>query len=442
MSPEIIGLGGPHAESLISYVTRVAAINDLTLGQLFFGSCISDIAREIPLFAQLQSEGRKCFTRGNLSVSKAGYRIASTLSALLGRPQLPLLHWATRLRGFSFARFLREDEVYCPICISEDPIPYQRMAWEPALSQICALHKCRLECWRHGRRTLAAVQTDATLYREKCVVEPRKADPRPICSPAEVLIDEQLACIVPAITRGEDDLPCSFHAAEWIKEMSYVHRCREPASGNSIARLLGISKGTVSHWKNNKSEPALSRVIELSITAKVPLLNFLRGQFFLKEKCHRNNGSTAWARKRLSNDDRVTAIQHVQETASQYPTRSVGKIAHQAGIDRHTLSKIAPELFFNIRTTCAANRKRTKNAKRGWFFRRIDRYVSDCLGRREMPTWRGLAVSLSKPGILREKVRRLYAADAVRRGQEAMRSLPEQLLLDITECTPNAHSHL
>lgn len=198
------------------------------------------------------------------------------------------------------------------------------------------------------------------------------------------------------------------------------------------AKFFAISVGTASLWRNKKGRPTATRLMELALRRGLPLPALFRGEFGEITQLRATlETPVVWKERRLTHAERLALRIRTEALATQNPMRPMPDVAGELEISTRTLRHIAPELCSQIKANYAANRRRIKEAKLAWFCRKVDDYVAACLAKQQCPTWQGLSIIFGKPGILREEVRRRYAKQAIRRGQEFLPNVPEQLQLNI-----------
>lgn len=431
ISPAPIGLGSAEAESLFSYFCRVAAQNGLTPGQLVFGQCTALLAQRHNDAAMLRRTARAALASRTASVSETGYEFAAALAQLVGRPEVMRMNWRHALNGYSFARMTRGFGAHCPGCLRSDSEPHTRMAWDLMLFGACTRHRCILvsRCGRCARRASRYGLSGRLWECPLCGHDLRLDQALPAAS-AEIASAEALGAIV-----AEATAPTS---ADYLTAPDCVDRLLDWAgthgalSVKRLAKFFGMSVGTMSLWRNKRSRPAAARLMELALRRGFPLPALFRGECSRITLSHATPEVPAvWKRRRLTHPERLALRIRTEALANMNPMRPMPDVAAELGISPRTLRQVAPDLYSQIKANYAANRRRIKEAKLEWFCRKVDDYIAACLAKRQHPTWPGLSLAFEKPGILRDEVRRFYAKQAIRRGQELLPSVPEQLQLDI-----------
>ena len=137
-----IGIGTPDVESLESYTTRLAWLHGVNPGVLM----AREITRLVDPTDCETTEYRKVPGRGHTisSVGLAAERWVNALEQLTLRSDLRLLTlqpWRRVLAGHGLAR---KAKAWCPHCLEEDAVPYDRLAWTLGAVRACARHRVRL----------------------------------------------------------------------------------------------------------------------------------------------------------------------------------------------------------------------------------------------------------------------------------------------------------
>ncbi|ACB73832.1 TniQ family protein [Opitutus terrae] len=432
ISPAPIGLGSVAAESLFSYFCRVALQNSFSPGHLVFGPFTALATQERDGGLVFRRTARASLARRTVSVSEIGYQFATRLASLVGRPEVMRMHWRHTLSGYSFARMTRGFAAYCPKCLGSDLEPHEHIAWELALFGACVRHQCVLvsRCGRCGRRA-SRLSLKGKPWECPLCGHDRRLDHARSAGHAEIAAAEELGALVAEATAAK---PAGYLAArdcvERLMGWADTHGAR---SVKQVAKYFAISVGTASLWRSKRIRPSASRLVELGLRNGLPLPALYRGDFSAVRPAPTTRGlALIWKRRRLTGAERSIITIRTEALATLNPMRPVPEVAAELNISPRTLRQIAPELCSQMKANYAANRRRIKERKMEWFCRKVESYVAACFLNRQPPTWQGFSLVFQKPGILRNEVRRRYAKRAIRRAQELLPGVPEQMLLDIS----------
>lgn len=432
ISQPVIGAGSATVESLSSYFFRVAALNDLTPGQMVFGRCTRWLAERHPDFATLRRIQRGGGPRRSLSVSPKGLEFALALSRLVGRSDIRCLHWGATMPDYSFARLTRGWDAWCPDCLRTDLDPYPRMIWEVDQVSCCHEHSRRLlaACSKCGKRA-RCFRFDGRFTKCPVCGLDRRESPAPSATAGEIAVAKQWDKLVAEVTRPNSETLSGHQVVSGMLGWAGAHGA---TSIKQQARLLGLSKSTISIWRRRRFQPSLVRLVEVSTIKGLPILRLFSGALtdcpVPGEDAAR---SKVWRARRISAATRRAIVWKLEALAARVPPISLTRMATMLGVSLATLQQFAPGLCLGISANHAANSRRIKEAKLEWFCRKVDDYVAHCIAERRAPNWRGLSTVFAKPGQLRERTRRSYAKEAIRRAVRDLPLQPEQLELSFPE---------
>lgn len=415
LSPEPLLMGTFQAESLASFLARVAEKNDLTLGQLLWGKVMGTHEAANPDIAVLRGIGSVSLAEGSVSTSEAGLKFAEALSRLTGHPSVRLMNWAASTDSLSRARLMRKHQAWCPQCLSEDRIPYFRAAWDLKLVTDCHRHRLQL--------SQACTHCKAVQRRYRCEgnrTNCQKCE-RPLSSISatksriqDINISRDIGALVAEVTGGTITL-----SGELMK--TALFRWAEQKGATSVkkkARLLGMPQSLVCYWRYTDRQPSLQRLLELCLRNGLPILDVCRGDVEIVEsaslKCEIER---AWTFRSLSAEEKQVLKDRLGRIAARDYPPCVEHAAKELGIARGTLESLAPEVCKEMGKR-SIDQKSLINTVRFLRFRnKVDLCVKAKVKEGKVPTRRHIAMCLSNPGILRSPIWRQYADTAIRQAK-------------------------
>lgn len=413
LNPDPIGLSTAYAESLTSYFTRMAFMNDLTPLQVIWGTNIAPVTRNHPDVVKLQSVGKGCFHRRAASTSAKGLEFVSILAAMLGRPELLRLHWGTSFTEFSFARMGRATDAWCTECLCSDRKPHGRMLWEIPLVTGCPEHGGQLQTACHACGAPTRFAGGDLLHCRKCGADRRDADKCAEAAPSQLAAAAEIGRIVALAT----DPSANFHGAamQCIDALKAAAEHAGQGGFKDRATFWGTNAVTGWKWQRKKSVPALSRILEIALSGGFSLTELFDGQATKGTSAVVAPAKQHWGCRRLSPRERSDLINKLEKISREFPSWGPLKAATKLKVEQVTLYRLAPTLYATMTNNRRATLARLRKAKCAWFRRRVDAYVEKALAMGTRPYWTGLTKEFRKPGVLRESVFWKYAGEALQR---------------------------
>jgi hypothetical protein len=407
LSPKPIGMGTKNAESIISFLSRVAPENNLTFGQLMWGKVMEQHEAANPDMSVVRRIGSASLVKGSVSVSETGMEFAEAVARLTGYAAARLMNWRACTKGVSHARLMRKHQAWCPQCLAEDDVPYFRMLWDLDLATACHKHRCQLvqtcaQCGHMQRRYRCA---GSSTHCQRCE-HPLAATQVESASSLEITFAGELGELIAEAT--SERLAVS---GEQVKRALFSWAEQQGAkSVKAKARLLGMPQSLVCYWRYTDREPSLQRILELCFQNGLPALEICRGNLTVTQATPAQNETRRAWRFRTLNEKQKNDIRARLATIAEreYPP-CVEHAAVELGVAAGTLKTLAPE-------HCEIMSKRSR-AQRNLIgavrFLRFQNKVKQCVNAKakqgKAPSLRDIASYLSEPGLLRSPKCRNYA---------------------------------
>lgn len=288
---EPVGIGSGMVESLASYSSRLAEIQNVTHASLF-GHEISPLIERRHL---RNSESR--LDRGAIlaasfrtlapAVNGTGITARDYISALETLTKrndlscLTMIMWANVIPHRNLLKPFKE---WCPHCYEEfrlDKTPvYDPLIWSISVTSFCIVHQSRLHsrCLKCDRQVPQLDSHSKPGFCSKCGSWLGRLTREDNKAPEEIedqrWITKQISALL-ASTPHLGVIPTKEALAESIKF------CIVKGTGineSRFANSIRVSQSTVNDWQRQGKIPTLQNLLKISHFTQIPLLNILLGQ--------------------------------------------------------------------------------------------------------------------------------------------------------------------
>ena len=429
LSLEPFALGTDAAESLGSYLERLATAQGFTVGQMFHGARMEVAAKASFDVARLVALEARGAAAGAASTCEAGHRAVEALAQLVGGPEISRLHLAHAVHGFSFHRFTRGRAAWCAACVATDVTPYRRLLWEIGLVSACPRHGCRLDerCPSCGRSLPGLDCAIRFPYCPRCH-GPLGGLATTNASPAATAVAQELGRWVAAATG--DRLSGTGSGA--VASLLAWAAANGAKSIRQQSRLLGVQRSLLHYWRKG-STPSLQRVLEICLRMGLSTLAVCGGAGELGDKTGpRPAPVAAWQFRRLGASRRKEIRAELHALALHLPPLTLASLARRSGVTVRTLRSIDPKGCAQVRDRGEAWRRKLHERKERWFRHRIASAAAELVASGRNLTIRAISDQLSKPGILRQPSLNRYARELI----VARQSVPASTLLPPESSAP------
>lgn len=352
-----IGIGSLQTESLLSYISRIANVNSISLRDI-----ITIIKKEYSygsIKANRISLARYCNINGLGDFAKV---FSDAISALSSNDDIRYLTMLTWMEVISARKLIRNSAAWCPYCYQEwskqnKPI-YIPLIWNIDAVEICIHHhiKLRKKC-PHCKQSMDIFSANANPgYCANCNkwlgldqwYEPVKHNDWDIWAYNNV--DKLIA--VAAYT---DNPPKKEIISTNLKAIINSLVLRNQVSVARLSHLAGIPNNTMHEYYNGNSIPSLNALLKICKAVNVSLINFLTKDFleigFSPEMIDLNTKATKKQKKRTRPEDLDKIKKQLKEIYANIDARiPLSDVSGQIGVDEKTLRKYFPDLSKAITT--------------------------------------------------------------------------------------------
>jgi len=355
-------------ESLTSYIMRLAAAHLVTVGHMIMSSLGPLLDRAATQGASLKDRGAyfdRFFYRtddGALDgIAPAARDWSVGLGQLTGQTalgQLTLAAWAPVLPAW---RLIRRTAAYCPTCLIEDQVPYQRLTWALDVVTLCLPHQRRLlircgTCGESVRHLSWGGEID------RCSV---CGESLASAQASSMAIDSQevawqrwvVRSIEAVLVRPPESLPSPSALASALSQCVDI-----AADGNRarFGRLVGSSKSSVTGWLTGESLPRLEALLRICYVARADLRALLEGR--VHPVAVPDESLPPWHTSERRSHDWSAVEARLVESLRGEPM-SLRALITQLGVDRGELRARFPDLCDQIAARYSASREERTTAR-------------------------------------------------------------------------------
>lgn len=277
-------IGTPQAESLSSYVCRLAEAHSLGVATLIRWVLVPEIGIEDhgKGLRYLSSSGHLVNGVGKVAKDwlEALVRLTEGIVPLIGTNLLPLNPVSTP------RHLLRKNTAWCPRCleesISRDEGPHEPLLWSvllvrscpkhgTLLSEICPYCKNKVPYFSANRRVGCCAVCRRWLGGEYEPLEGRPEGGAEALARTAEIVGKLLA-----------DLPSLDRKIAPESLAKGIRTTIELSSGGNLtifARKIEKKKGAVSAWRSGKVVPSFQELVRISFATGIPLTSILTGKF-------------------------------------------------------------------------------------------------------------------------------------------------------------------
>src|SRR5581483_9468048 len=286
----------------------------------------------------------------------------TALRLATGRVDLSSLTTRAWDRLFPSRHFQSATLAWCPLCLSDDPIPYHRLAWSLQQARCCPKHKVLLQtrCAKCDKKVPVIHDRSRVTICPWCARDLRAALPGgALASDSfDCWCAEQIGAIIMRSQSWNDEI-------NWDPRRAFQLLCssRGLDTAASFARYLGASKLTAWYWLTGRARPTLASTLWVYHRFGVDLAAhiFSRAPGFLPAHAGASQYEARLPQPRHPrqidwNDVRDRLIAESKRPIQQAPS-FIG-VAAQLGIARRTLRAHEPMLCRRLATRWRQRRKR------------------------------------------------------------------------------------
>ncbi|MDZ7609407.1 MAG: helix-turn-helix domain-containing protein [Eubacteriales bacterium] len=426
---EPIGIGTPYAESLTSYISRLADAHSVYTSTLISRELTPAKARPLPKV-------------GRQPAHKFGYAYSSALNGLTDQAKkwinalelatlrndlrfLTMLTWAEVLPAAGLMRAVR---AWCPACFEEwqrtkQPI-YEPLLWSLQVVKICQFHHQYLQfkcpyCNQDSIPLLA--------WRSR---------PGYCCQCGQWLGIPLNSVVNDEIPKSElewqiwivetvGDLLAVAPSLSSTPEKENIVRallaCADKVKGGNkaaFARTLGVSKSTMHLWCNGKAIPQIDAYLRICRRLGLKLSNLLDGTTLIFETAEVNHRLPLTTKKSRSSNrpfpkEQILHSLNMVLSSNESPPPSMREVARRLGYHDKYLRLHFPDLCRCISTRYTGYRNEQSRLRTELLHKEIRQVVLELHAQGVNPTPRNVRVRLSKPNSFLETAAQMAHKNAI-----------------------------
>lgn len=256
-SPDPIGVGTPVCESLSSYVQRLALLHGTRPGQLVFRLLTWLERGEKSKAGAWAPRPGRLLLRNNINGFSQADSWLRALQIATHRTGLDALTTRAWDHSFPTRGFLKPSLAWCPVCLTEDAVPYHRLSWLLQPTRLCLLHqqRLRIRCMRCLKTIPILHDRSAIPTCPWCGCDLRSADESAKPEPPSEFATWSAGEIDRLIAASADwHRPLNWTPSESLRRMMRSENLR---GASALAKAIGTSKVTAWYWLTGKSRPSL-----------------------------------------------------------------------------------------------------------------------------------------------------------------------------------------
>lgn len=414
-SLEPIGIGTPYVESLSSYLTRLAEVHTLLLGDL--------VAKEIKpiLPTKYKSRDLFCTKHPNATVNSIGiiaqylFTALSELTLREDLESLTLLKWSN---VFTPKNLIHPVKKWCPVCYQEQyqekKIVYDQLLWSFKVLKICPLHSTVLvdQCPNCHQQLPSLARNSRSGYCSNCNQWLGLTCENQISNEQEqwnYWVAHNLAIVVAHNPNIKDIIP-----KEKISESFSF--CLKQMSDNNItvfSHLIKFPKHQVWEWSQGKVVPQLNVLLKVCHLTGVSLLDFLIKKEFSTSYSMKNQSlvNKKINQKKNQSIDWLALETNLKNISSNppIPPPSMVEVSKKIGYHRRTLTRRFPQLCQRISSNYLEYKKENRRQQIKKYCEKVEETVIKLYAQGVYPSESNVCKVLSKSGNFRDpEVRKAF----------------------------------
>ncbi len=412
--PSPIGAGTADVESLSGYVLRLAAHHYISLYMLLryrhpnLDPCFEEAVAAIA--PRYDTE----FRSGGINGSAQGAIIARAFAKLTGRPDVACTTFSAYNGNAGLWRFIQRGPKWCPRCLRDDSVPYERLLWNARLLTVCPDHQIRLKskCPHCGTPASRQIVQGSLFFCRRCKKPLFTGEQmEDEASPAEIAESRSLAQFCQALFKRTIDLT----KYDLIAELCRFAEGHGIRSFYQKGDFLGVSKSSLAGWHCGASQLTLVRFIEICSSLGItPLQLLLQDQVraIITTKGRNKTRSRFWLRSKRSRrwSDKESQISQLREAHEKYPTLGVKAIARQIGQESSKFFHWFPKSCHAITCDVREARRQKRLTKVAAVKDEVGGIIKALLADGVRPTMRNVAQRMRSPGWFRSAEIRTHMA--------------------------------
>lgn len=351
-----VGFGTSMVECLTSYISRLAQAHSVTPGVLHH----REVMKHGPTHRNMFACGIKGRSRSFTCCINATGGVAIDFVAAIGKmtarndlQYLTLLPWKPLLPT---PLLMRGVAAWCPVCLTSwqqagRPV-YVPLLWTLDVVKFCPFHRraLRVTCPHCSLPQPLLGQCSWVGFCTRCKRWLGSDSGNDDAESSSILHQETAEWEIWVANQIADLIEAGFHSPPLLAtaQLSQLIRRGTDLEGMSaFARILGVSVGSIGHWRMGDKRPTLPVYLRLARVFGVTLVSLLTGKISpaqidsldLEGVPHWRN---LWSRHRFGFDMAKTAHQ-LELALEEFPPRSLRSLQNRNGYHFATLRKHFPE---------------------------------------------------------------------------------------------------
>ncbi|MGA7931308.1 MAG: TniQ family protein [Candidatus Sulfotelmatobacter sp.] len=343
-------------ECLTSYICRLAQAHSITPGVLHHREVMKHDPNHRNMFASRIKGGARSFTCCINATGGVAADFVSAIGKMTARNDLQyltLLPWKSLLPT---PLLMRGVAAWCPMCLTSweelgKPV-YVPLLWTLDVVKFCPFHRraLRLTCPHCSLPQPLLGRCSWVGFCTRCKhwlgSDSRKDD----AESSSILRQETPDWEIWVANQIADLLEAGFHNPSLLTtaQSSQLIRVGTDLEGmTGFARILGVSVGSISHWRKGDKRPTLPVYLRLARVFGMTLIRLLTGKLSpaligsldVAGVPHWRN---LWARQRFG-FDKLKTSQQMDVALKEFPPRSLKSFQNRNGYHFATLHKHFPE---------------------------------------------------------------------------------------------------
>ena len=419
-----IGVGSPMAESLTSYLTRLAEAHSLHLRTLVTDEILprlnqSHLYRDNrPVYDHLTRFWKQSATLNGTSATSSAW--VQALEQLTLRSDLRFLTMLTFADVLSSRGLLRCTQAWCPACYEQwreaDQVIYQPLLWALEVIRVCPHHGLRLQLRcpyaDYGQAPSALAPRSQTGFCPKCERWLGNSAPHERTDQWSGVEEQEwqqwVGTAVGELLAAAPEFPAPPHK-EVISAAVIAHiQVKENGNFSAFARQLHVHRRTAWEWGQGLQVPQLDTLLKLCSCFKTSPLKFFMGyalETTLVERRAPEEKLTAEKPKKRYRKFETEKLRYALESVMQEegkPPPSMREVARRLQYDSSHLYKHFPDHCRAIAARYRAYQKELRGQRLQRICNEVQETARSLRAQGRSPSERQVGKVLKLRGVLRE----------------------------------------
>jgi len=410
---ELLGRNTGQVECLTSYVARLAASHFTTPSGLLHRVLEWLDVGTPERIGEWRRHTTHLRLRASINAHSSSKRWISVLETETNIPRLGESTVSSWTHLFPNRHLIRHAQAWCPHCLSEDPVPYERLSWNLEPVKVCAKHRCRLvqkcpSCSSPVPTIHARSVSGHCPHCEATLAESTAGEPVPVDG-FDFWAAQAVEQLIETSMKRPGDLPQTRAPIGPV-----LIQCMKVAGLSDAAELAGalnVSRISAWYWLNNKAVPDLEHTLRVAYVFGLSLMDVLRAEISptaaIQTDCCVALRPLRASPKRFDEPAVLESIKTLRDESSGGPI-SLEEVGRKVGFEVRTLRQHFPSLCREISSEYRRKCRENVAQRRRDVGNQLKEALLACALDTEHATIsrRHISKRLSKPGILRSPANR------------------------------------